>query len=55
MSNSPYFDKPFVPLAVALRSMLAEIEAKIAAAVPAEKGQPQQRADVPREWITPDQ
>jgi hypothetical protein len=40
MNNSPYLDKPFVPLAVALRSMLAEIEAKIAAAVPAEKGQP---------------
>jgi hypothetical protein len=53
MNNSPYLDKPFVPLAVALRSMLAEIEAKIAAAVPAEKGQLQQRADVPREWTTP--
>jgi hypothetical protein len=30
MNNSPYLDKPFVPLVVALRSMLAETEAKIA-------------------------
>jgi hypothetical protein len=28
MKNSPYLDQPFVPLAVALRSMLAETEAK---------------------------
>jgi len=37
MKNSPYLDKPFVPLAVALRSMLAETEAKLATAAPAEK------------------
>ena len=32
MKNSPCLDKPFIPLAVALRSMLAETEAKIATA-----------------------
>jgi hypothetical protein len=53
MKNSPYLDKPFVPLAVALRSMLAETEAKIATAAPAEKARLQQRAEVLREWITP--
>lgn len=37
MNNSPYLDRPLVPLAVALRSTLAEIETKIATAAPAEK------------------
>jgi hypothetical protein len=32
MNNSPYLDKPFVPLAVALRNMLADTEAKLATA-----------------------
>jgi len=53
MKNSPYLDKPFVPLAVALRAMLAETEARIATAEPAEKARLQGRADVLREWITP--
>jgi hypothetical protein len=53
MKNSPYLDKPLVPLAVALRSMLAETEAKIATAAPAEKSRLQQRAEVLREWLTP--
>jgi hypothetical protein len=44
-------DKPFVPLAVALRSMLAETEAKFATAAPAEKARLQERAEVLREWI----
>jgi hypothetical protein len=44
MKNSPYLDKPLIPLAVALRSMLAETEAKIAMAEPAEKARPEQRA-----------
>jgi hypothetical protein len=48
-----YLDKPFVPLAVALRSMLAETETKILAAAPAEKSRLQQRAEVLREWLTP--
>ena len=52
MKNSPYLDKPFVPLAVALRSMLAETEAKLATAAPAEKPRLQERADVLREWLT---
>jgi hypothetical protein len=52
MKNSPYLDKPFVPLAVALRSMLAETEAKIAIAVPAEQARLQERAEVLREWLT---
>ena len=53
MKHSPYLDQPFVPLAVTLRSMLAETEAKIATAVPAEKERLQQRAQVLREWLTP--
>jgi hypothetical protein len=53
MNNSPSLDKPLVPLAVALRSMLAETEAKIAAAEPAEKRDLQRRAEVLREWLTP--
>jgi uncharacterized protein YgfB (UPF0149 family) len=53
MNNSPYLDKPFVPLAVALRNMLADTEAKIGMAAPTERAQLQQRAEVLREWITP--
>jgi hypothetical protein len=53
MKNSPYLDKLFVPLAVALRSMLAETEAKIATAAPDERARLQQRADVLREWLMP--
>jgi hypothetical protein len=52
MKNSPYLDKPFVPLSVALRSMLAETEVKIATAAPAEKARLQERADVLRDWLT---
>jgi hypothetical protein len=51
--SSPYLDKPFVPLAVALRSMLAETDAKLARATPAEKARLQERAEVLREWLTP--
>jgi hypothetical protein len=50
--NSPYLDKPFVALAVALRSMLAETEAKIATAAPAEKARLKERAEVLRDWLT---
>ena len=53
MNNSPYLDQPFVPLAVALWSMLAETEAKIAIAPPAEKPRLQERAAVLCEWLTP--
>ena len=48
MKNSPYLDKPFIPLAVALRSMLAETEAKIPTATPAEKARLRERAEVLR-------
>jgi len=34
MKNSQNLDQPFVPLAVALRTMLTKTEAKMAAAVP---------------------
>ena len=50
---SPYLDKPFVPLAVALRSMLAETEVKIATAAPADKARLRERAEVLREWLMP--
>jgi hypothetical protein len=53
MNNSPYLDKPFVPLAVTLRSMLAETETNILTAPPAEKSRLQQRVEVLRDWITP--
>ena len=53
MKNSPYLDRPFVPLAVALRSMLAETEARMATAGPAEMPRLQERAEVLREWIKP--
>lgn len=53
MNNSPYLDQPFVPLAVALRSMLAETEARISIIPPAEKWRLQQRAEVLRESLTP--
>ena len=53
MDHSPYLDQPLVPLAVALRSMLAETEAKIVTAVPADKARLRERAEVLREWLTP--
>jgi hypothetical protein len=53
MNHSPYLDQPTIPLSVALRNMLAETDAQIATAAPAEKERLQQRAKVLREWITP--
>jgi hypothetical protein len=53
MNNSPYLDKPLVPLAVALRSMLAETEAKLATAAPAERDGLRRRAQVLQVWLTP--
>jgi hypothetical protein len=53
MNNSPYLDRPLVPLAVALRSMLAETEAKIAAAEPTEKEGLQHRAKVLQSGLGP--
>jgi hypothetical protein len=53
MKNFPYLDKPFIPRAVALRTMLAETGAKIATAAPDERARLQERAEVMREWLTP--
>jgi hypothetical protein len=50
---SPYLNQPFVPLAVALPSMLAETEVKIATAAPAERARLRERADGLREWLRP--
>ena len=53
MNHSPYLDRPFVPLAVALRSMLADTEAKIVTAAPGEQSRLRERAEVLREWLQP--
>jgi hypothetical protein len=54
MNNSPYLDQPLIPLAAALRSMLADTEAKLTTvAAPEDKARLQERARVLREWITP--
>jgi len=50
--TSPYLDKPLVPLAQALRSMLVQTEAQITTALPAEKARLQERAEVFRDWLT---
>jgi hypothetical protein len=47
MKNSPYLDKPLVPLSVALRSMLAETEAKIATAAHRKSAAPREGRSVP--------
>jgi hypothetical protein len=48
MKNSPYLDLPLFPLAVALPPMLAEIEAKLAKAQPADRKRLRQRAELVR-------
>jgi hypothetical protein len=53
MDYSSYLDQPRFPPAVALRSMLAETEAKTLTAAPAEKARLQERAAVLRDWLTP--
>lgn len=53
MKNSPYLDRPFVPLAVALRSHAGGDEAKVAAAEPAKKTRLSKRVGVLREWLAP--
>ena len=49
---SHYLDQPFVPLAVVLPRILADIEAKMAAAVPPEKCRLQNQAEVFRQWLS---
>jgi hypothetical protein len=54
MKNSPYLDRPLLPLAVALPRMLEQIESEIAAAGPAETRRLlRQRAELIRELLTP--
>ena len=43
MKNSPYLDRPLLPLAVALPRMLQEIEAALTTAGPAETRRLRQR------------
>ena len=56
MNNSPYLDRPLLPLAVALPRMLQEIETELVSAGPAETRRLRQRADLIRELLatTPD-
>jgi hypothetical protein len=53
MNNSPYLDRPLLPLAVALPRMLAQIEADLATAGPAKTRRLLQRAGLIRELLTP--
>ena len=51
MNNSPYLDRPLLPLTVALPRMLQEIEAALATAGPVETRRLRQRADLIRELL----
>ena len=53
MKNSPYLDKPFVPLAVALPRMLAQIESALPTARPEEKRRLEMRARSIHELLAP--
>ena len=53
MKNSPYLDKPLLPLAAALPRMLEQIEAEQPSAQLAEKCYLQRRAELIRELLTP--
>jgi hypothetical protein len=55
MNNSPYLDRPLLPLAVALPRMLEKIEAVLGTAGPAERTRLSQRAELIRELLTPRQ
>jgi hypothetical protein len=55
MNNSPYLDRPLLPLAVALPRMLEEIQANLATAGPVETRRLRQRAELIRELLTPRQ
>jgi len=46
MNNSPYLDRPLLPLAVALPRMLQEIETALATAGPAETRRLRKRAEL---------
>jgi hypothetical protein len=55
MKNSPYLDRPLLPLAVALPRMLHDVETKLAKAGPAETRRLRQRAELLRGLLTPRQ
>ena len=48
MNNSPYLDRPLLPLAVALPQMLERIEVELATAGPAKTRRLLQRAELIR-------
>ena len=53
MNNSPYVDRPLLPLTVVLRRMLERIEADLATAGAAETRRLRQRAELIRGLLTP--
>ncbi|MGC1888793.1 MAG: hypothetical protein WA709_22330 [Stellaceae bacterium] len=53
MNNSPYLDRPLLPLAVALPRMLEKIEAELGTAGPAKTRHLRQRAELIRGLLTP--
>jgi hypothetical protein len=50
MNNSPYLDKPLLPLGVVLTRMLEDIEGEIVAAPPSEERRLRKRAELMR-WL----
>jgi hypothetical protein len=53
MNNSPYLDRPLLPLAVALPRMLEKIEAALPTVGPAETRRLSRRAELIRGLLTP--
>jgi hypothetical protein len=55
MNNSPYLDKPLIPLALALPRMLQAIEMELPKAEPGERSRLRKRAELIRELFAPRQ
>jgi hypothetical protein len=53
MNNSPYLDRPLLPLTVALPRMLKKIEIELTTAGPYETRRLRQRAELIRELLAP--
>jgi hypothetical protein len=53
MNNSPYLDRPLLPLAVALPRMLEKIEVELPSAGPERRRHLRQRAELIRGLLTP--
>jgi hypothetical protein len=53
MNNSPYLDRPLIPLAVALPRMLEKVAVELATAGPAEAQRLRQRALLILDLLTP--